>query len=81
MSFGGDTSFEGDGGPLEQVDAGKDNVTFAYSANANHVLKGDIRNLAEAPTAPADFYNQDGTHLDPEALETILVSGQRGVGG
>jgi hypothetical protein len=22
--------------------------------------------------APGDVYNQDGTHLDPEALETIL---------
>jgi pimeloyl-ACP methyl ester carboxylesterase len=61
-----------DGGPLEQAAAGRDNVAFAYPANANHVFKEDIRTLAEVAAAPGDAYNQDGTHLDPEALETIL---------
>jgi uncharacterized protein len=61
-----------DGGPLEQAATGKNNVTFAYPANANHVFKEDTRTPAEVAAAPGDAYNQDGTHLDPEALETIL---------
>jgi pimeloyl-ACP methyl ester carboxylesterase len=61
-----------DGGPLERAAAGKDNVTFAYPANANHVFKEDTRTLAEVVVAPGNGYNEDGTHLDPEALETIL---------
>jgi len=61
-----------DGGPLEQAAAGKGNVTFAYPANANHVFKEDTRTPAEAAAAPGSGYNEDGTRLDPEALETIL---------
>lgn len=61
-----------DGRPLEQAAAGKSNVTFAYPANANHVFKEDTRTPAELAAAPGTGYNEDGTHLDPEALETIL---------
>jgi pimeloyl-ACP methyl ester carboxylesterase len=61
-----------DGDPLEQAATGKDNITFAYPANANHVFKEDTRTTAEMVAAPGDVYNQDGAHLDPEALETIL---------
>ena len=61
-----------DGGPLEKAATGKDNITFAYPANANHVFKEDTRTAAEVAAAPGDAYNQDGIHLDPEALETIL---------
>jgi hypothetical protein len=61
-----------DGGPLEKAATGKDNITFAYPANANHVFKEDTRTAAEVVAAPGDAYNQDGIHLDPEALETIL---------
>jgi dienelactone hydrolase len=61
-----------DGGPLEQAAAGKHNVTFAYPANANHVFKEETRTLAEMAVTPGNGYNDDGTHLDPEALETIL---------
>ncbi len=61
-----------DGGPLEQAAAGKDNFTFVYPANANHVFKEDTRAPAEAAMAPGNGYNEDGAHLDPEALEVIL---------
>ena len=61
-----------DGGPLERAAAGKDNVTFAYPENANHVFKEDTRTLAEVLVAPGNGYNEHGTHLDPQALETIL---------
>ena len=61
-----------DGPPLEQAAAGKDNVTFAYPANANHVVKEDTRLPAEVAAAPGNGYNEDGTHLDPEALDLII---------
>ena len=61
-----------DGKALEVAATRKDNVTFAYPPNANHVFKEDARPLAEILTAPGTGYNEDGTHLDPEALETIL---------
>jgi hypothetical protein len=61
-----------DGVPLEQAAAGKDNITFAYPANANHVFKEDTRTPAEQAAAPGDGYNEDGIHLDPEALSAVL---------
>jgi pimeloyl-ACP methyl ester carboxylesterase len=61
-----------DGSALEEVATGNDNVTFAYPANANHVFKEDIRSRAEILASPDNGYNEDGTHLDPEALSTIL---------
>jgi uncharacterized protein len=62
-----------DGGPLEQAAIGKGNVTFAYPANANHVFKEDTRPLAEVIATAGTGYNETGTRLDPEALETILA--------
>jgi len=62
-----------DGEPLEQAAIGKDNVTFVYPANANHVFKEDKRSLAEVVAAPGTGYNETGTRLDPEAHETILA--------
>ncbi|MHB8499002.1 MAG: alpha/beta hydrolase family protein [Acidimicrobiales bacterium] len=61
-----------DGVPLEQAAAGNNNVTFVFPANANHVFKEDTRTLTEQAAAPGDCYNQDGTHLDPEALDAVL---------
>lgn len=61
-----------DGHPLEQAAADNQNVTFAYPANANHVFKEDTRLPAEVAAAPGNGYNAAGTHLDPEALDTIL---------
>ncbi len=61
-----------DGGALERAAAGKEFVTFAYPANANHVLKEDPRPWAEVAAAPGSGYNEDGTRLDPESVATIL---------
>ena len=62
-----------DGEPLEHAAVGKRNITFAYPANANHVLKEDARPLVEVVAAPGTGYNETGTRLDREALETILL--------
>jgi pimeloyl-ACP methyl ester carboxylesterase len=61
-----------DGGALERAAAGRDNITFVYPANANHVFKEDTRVRADMAAAPGNGYNGDGTHLDPEALRAIL---------
>ena len=67
-----------DGKRLEQAAAGKGNVTFAYPANANHVFKEDTRPLAEVVVAPGTGYNEEGTHLDPEAVERRSWVGSAG---
>lgn len=61
-----------DGGALERAAAGKDNVTFVYPVNANHVFKEDPRPWTEVASAPGSGYNEDGTRLDPESVATIL---------
>jgi len=61
-----------DGGALERVVTGMDNVTIEYPANANHVFKEETRASAKVLAAPGNGYNEDGTHLDPESLATIL---------
>lgn len=62
-----------DGHPLQQAAAGMTNVEFAFPANANHVFKEDLRDLAEIAAAPGRGYNEPGTRLDPESLETIMA--------
>lgn len=62
-----------DGDPLQESAAGMTNVTFAFPPNANHVFKEDTRTPADAAAAPANGYNEPDTHLDPEALQTILA--------
>jgi hypothetical protein len=62
-----------DGDPLQETAAGTTNVTFAFPPNANHVYKEDTRNPAEVAASPGNGYNEPGTHLDPESLETILA--------
>ncbi|MCU1392428.1 MAG: hypothetical protein JWM34_856, partial [Ilumatobacteraceae bacterium] len=61
-----------DGDPLQAAAAGMSNVTFAFPPTANHVLKEDIRTPDEVAAAPGNGYNQDGTRLDPQALNMIL---------
>ncbi|ALE05863.1 hypothetical protein AL755_10920 [Arthrobacter sp. ERGS1:01] len=63
---------EADGGPLREAAAGMANVTFAFPPNANHVFKEDSRTPAEVAASPGNGYNDPDTHLDPEALATIL---------
>lgn len=61
-----------DGDPLQEAAAGMTNVTFAFPPTANHVFKEDIRTPAEVAASPGNGYNDPDTHLDPEALTTIL---------
>jgi hypothetical protein len=49
-------------------------VTFLFPENANHVLKYEPRPRAELAQPEAlPRYNAPDTHLDPEALASILV--------
>ena len=61
-----------DGDPLQRAAGELPNVTFSFPANANHVLKEDLRSDEERAAAPSTGYNEPGTRLDPDALETIL---------
>lgn len=61
-----------DGKPLQEAAAGMSNVTFAFPANANHVFKEELRTPTEVAASPGSGYNEPGTHLDPETLDTIL---------
>jgi pimeloyl-ACP methyl ester carboxylesterase len=64
--------WQADGKLLEAAAVGRDNVTFAYPENANHVLKGEEK--AREQLVPAEVqatYNADDRVLDPEALATI----------
>jgi pimeloyl-ACP methyl ester carboxylesterase len=62
-----------DGDSLQRAAHGLTNVTFAFPANANHVLKEEPRDIAELANTPGTGYNESGTHLDPEAVGTILA--------
>jgi len=61
-----------DGGPLQAAAAGSPGITFAFPPNANHVVKEELRPAAEVAAAPGSGYNEDGTRLDPEAVEVVL---------
>lgn len=62
-----------DGGPLQEAAGGMPNVAFAFPPDANHVFKQDHRTPAEVAASPGNGYNEDGTRLDPESVETILA--------
>ncbi|MCL3863295.1 S9 family peptidase [Actinotalea sp. K2] len=64
---------DADGVPLQEAAEGMTNVTFAFPANANHVFKEDLRTPSETAASPGSGYNEPGTRLDPESLETILT--------
>jgi dienelactone hydrolase len=63
---------QADGAPLQATATGMTNVAFAFPPNANHVFKEDTRTPAEVAATPGIGYNDPDTHLDPEALTTIL---------
>jgi pimeloyl-ACP methyl ester carboxylesterase len=65
--------WQADGGPLQRAVAGKQDVTFLFLENANHILKYEPRSrtgLTAAEVMPG--YNAPETHLDEEALSEIL---------
>lgn len=64
---------QADGEPLRAAAAGMANVTFAFPANANHVLKEELRGTAEVMALPGAGYNEPGTRLDPESMDTIIA--------
>lgn len=65
-------NWQADGQALEAALAGRDNVTFTYPENANHVLKYEPRAWEQlAPAEVATNYNAADRHLDPNALEAI----------
>lgn len=62
--------WEADGGKLQEAAAGKDNFTFSFPENANHVLKNETRQKGEI-TGDKLNYNEAGTVLDAETLKII----------
>ncbi|HEV2654596.1 MAG TPA: alpha/beta hydrolase, partial [Ktedonobacteraceae bacterium] len=61
-----------DGEPLKLAAAGQEEVTFLFPKNANHVLKEELRPRSELVLAAMESYNGPDTHLDQEALTSIL---------
>jgi len=61
-----------DGDPLQAAARGMTNVSFAFPADANHVLKEETRSREEVLAAGVSSYSADDTHLDPAAMRTIL---------
>jgi uncharacterized protein len=62
-----------DGDPLRAAAEGMTNVTFVFPPFANHVFKEDARAPREVAASPGNGYNQPGTHLDPESVNTIVT--------
>jgi len=60
-----------DGSPLESAVKGKNNISFVYPENANHVLKNETRPRSALTGADALTYNASDRILDPEALRII----------
>jgi uncharacterized protein len=65
--------WQADGEPLKLAAAGHEEVTFLFPENTNHVLKQELRPRAElVPAEITGSYNSPDTHLDPQALASIL---------
>jgi uncharacterized protein len=65
--------WQADGEPLKLAAAGHEDVTFLFPENTNHVLKQELRPRAElVPAEITGSYNGPDTHLDPQALASIL---------
>jgi uncharacterized protein len=65
--------WEADGGPLQRAAAGKQDVSFIFPENANHVLKYEPKSRGELlPAEVASGYNAPDAYLDKEAQAGIL---------
>jgi hypothetical protein len=65
-------NWQADGQALEAALAGRDNVTFVYPENANHILKYESKPREQLlPAEVAANYNAADRHLDPDALAVI----------
>ncbi|GHO57020.1 alpha/beta hydrolase family protein [Ktedonobacter robiniae] len=64
--------WQADGEKLEQAAAGREEVTFLFPENANHVLKQELRPRSElVPAEITESYNGPDTRLDPQTLASI----------
>ena len=62
-----------DGEPLQRAATGRNNVTFLFPENANHVLKEELQPRSELAMAEVlGHYNSPDTRLDPQALASII---------
>ncbi|MDQ6672961.1 MAG: alpha/beta hydrolase, partial [Chloroflexota bacterium] len=65
--------WQADGEPLRSAAAGKNDVTFVFPENANHVQKYEAKNRAGlVPTEAITGYNAPEAHLDEQAQASIL---------
>jgi alpha-beta hydrolase superfamily lysophospholipase len=65
--------WQADGEKLVLAAAGREWVSFLFPENANHVLKQELRPRSElVPAEVTESYNGPETHLDQEALASIL---------
>ena len=65
--------WQADGEKLQLAAAGREQVSFLFPENANHVLKQELRPRSElVPAEVTESYNGPETHLDPQALAGIL---------
>lgn len=65
--------WQADGEPLQQAAEGNEQVSFLFPENANHILKQELRPRSElVPAEITQSYNGPETHLDPQALASIL---------
>jgi uncharacterized protein len=64
--------WKADGKALEEATIGKENVSFSYPENADHVLKYEEKPREKILANAALRYNAEDRVLDPEALKTIL---------
>jgi dienelactone hydrolase len=66
--------WQADGGRLQQAVAGREDVTFVFPPDANHVLKHEPRPRLElAPAEVAAGYNAPDAALGSEAVAAILA--------
>lgn len=65
--------WQADGDPLQQAATGRQNVTFAFPDNANHVLKYEPLPRSELVAAQVlAGYNAADARLDPAGIETVV---------
>jgi len=65
--------WQADGEKLQLAAAGREHVSFLFPENANHVLKQELRPRSKlVPAEVTESYNGPETHLDPQALASLL---------
>ena len=61
-----------DGGPLRSAAAGRDDISFVFPPDMNHVLKRETHTRAEILAGHGTPYNDEAAELDPQAMADIL---------